>query len=131
MFDDSARAFLQKPLLARMSTIDAGGYPHTVPVWFMLDGDEIVIISERGTRKVAHIEANPRGALSIGGDPGDGAGYLLKGDFSIEEDPGYAWMERLTRHYEQGERAEQDIAAWSALDMIVIRLRPKSLVKVA
>ena len=41
MLDDTIRAFLQKQLIARMSTIGADGYPHTVPVWFMLDGDDI------------------------------------------------------------------------------------------
>lgn len=131
LLDEAARAFLGKPLIARMSTIDGAGYPHTVPVWFMLDGDDFVIISERGTRKVAHAQANPKGALSIGGDPGQGAGYLLKGVFSIEEDPGFVWMEKLTRHYERGKQAEQDIAAWSRLDMIVIRFKPQKVAEVA
>jgi nitroimidazol reductase NimA-like FMN-containing flavoprotein (pyridoxamine 5'-phosphate oxidase superfamily) len=78
MISDSIREFLQKPLIARMSTIDPTGYPHTVPVRFALGGDDIVIISVRGTRKVDHILANPKGAVTIGGDPDDGAGYLIK-----------------------------------------------------
>jgi PPOX class probable F420-dependent enzyme len=130
MLDDSARAFLQKPLIARMSTVGPDGYPHTVPVWFKLDGDDIVVISTRDTRKVQHILANPKGAVTVGGDPGDGAGYLLQGDFSVEEDPGLAWMKTLTRYYEDAEQAEKDIAAWSDLDMIVIRLKLKRAVKV-
>ncbi len=32
MFNDAARKVLARPLIARMSTIDASGYPHTVPV---------------------------------------------------------------------------------------------------
>ncbi len=130
MLNDSIRAFLQKPHIARMSTLDPEGYPHTVPVWFMLDGDDLVIISERNTRKVEHIRANPKGAVSIGGNPGDGEGYLLKGEFSIEEDDGLTWMKRLTYHYESGDEAERDIAAWSELDMIVIRFKPRRVSKV-
>jgi general stress protein 26 len=113
-----------------MSTIDAEGYPHTVPVWFMLDGDEIVIISDRGTRKVRHIQANPKGAVAIGGDRGDGQGYLLKGEFSIEEDPDDAWVRRITHHYEDREEAEKDIAAWADLDIILLRLKPRAVIKV-
>ena len=130
MFTDTIREFLQKPLIARMSTLDSEGYPHTVPVWFALDGDDLVIISVRQTRKVSHILANPKGALTIGGDPGNGAGYLIKGDFSIEPDPDATWTRKLTYRYEAPEQAEKDIAAWADLDMIVLRLKPKVVLKV-
>ena len=130
MFTDTIREFLQKPLIARMSTIDSEGYPHTVPVWFALDGDDLVIISVRQTRKVSHIQANPKGALTIGGDPGNGAGYLIKGDFSIEPDPDATWTRKLTYRYGPPEQAEKDIAAWADLDMIVLRLKPKVVLKV-
>jgi hypothetical protein len=114
-----------------MSTIDRDGYPHTVPVWFMLDGDDIAIISVRQTAKVGHIRANPKGALEIGGDSGDGAGYLIKGDFALEEDPGDIWMRKLIDRYESGAQAEKDAAEWESLDIIVIWLKPKVVLKVA
>ncbi|MBN1284676.1 MAG: pyridoxamine 5'-phosphate oxidase family protein [Anaerolineae bacterium] len=130
MLDDQAREFLQKRLIARMSTVGPDGYPHTVPVWFKLEGDDIIIISTRDTRKVQHILANSKGAVTIGGDPNDGAGYLLQGDFSVEEDTDRIWLRTLTYYYEEKEQAEKDIAAWQDLDMIAIRLKPKKVVKV-
>jgi general stress protein 26 len=130
MFTDTIREFLQKPLIARMSTLDSEGYPHTVPVWFALDGDDLVIISVRQTAKVGHILANPKGAVTIGGDPGNGAGYLIKGHFSIESDPDATWTRKLTYRYESPEQAEKDITAWADLDMIVLRLKPKVVLKV-
>ncbi|MBI5667236.1 MAG: pyridoxamine 5'-phosphate oxidase family protein [Chloroflexi bacterium] len=131
MFTDEMRAFLQQPLIARISTIDREGWPHTVPVWFMLDGDEIAIISVRQTAKIGHIKANPNGAVQVGGDANDSAGYLIKGTFRIEEDPDRAWMKKLTYRYESGDKAEKDIADWTPLDMIVLRLTARSVVKVA
>ncbi|MAS38041.1 MAG: hypothetical protein CL610_28860 [Anaerolineaceae bacterium] len=130
MFDDKTRAFLQKPLLARMSTIDPDGYPHTVPVWFLLDGDELAIIAVRQTRKIGHIQANPKGCVSIGGDSGDGGGYLLKGTFSIHEDTDQAWTRKLCYQYESPEKAERDIADWADLDMIVLRFKPEQVLVV-
>jgi general stress protein 26 len=130
LFDETARAFLEKPLIARMSTIDPDGYPHTVPVWFKLDGSDIVIIAVRDTKKVGHIQNNPKGSVSIGGQEGDGGGYLLKGDFVIEEDPGDLWMNKLIYHYESGEKAAFDSADWAPLDIIVIRLKTKKVSKV-
>jgi general stress protein 26 len=113
-----------------MSTLDPDGYPHTVPVWFRLDEDDLVVISVSSTRKVGHIRANPKGAIAIGGDPADGGGYLIKGDFSIEADPDDAWVRKLTYHYEAPEQAEKDIADWADLDIIVLRLKPKVVLKV-
>jgi PPOX class probable F420-dependent enzyme len=130
MLTDSAREFLKKPLLARISTIDPDGYPHTVPVWFDVDGDDLIFISVRNTAKVGHIQANPKGAVTIGGDTDDDGGYLIKGTMTIEEDPGLRWLKQVTHRYESGEQAEKDIAEWSALDMIIIRLKPAKVRKV-
>ncbi|HEX2908454.1 MAG TPA: pyridoxamine 5'-phosphate oxidase family protein [Phototrophicaceae bacterium] len=131
MLTDEMRAFLQKPLVARMSTMDANGYPHTVPVWYMLDNDDIVIISIRQTAKIGHLKTSPKGAVAIGGDPNDGGGYLIKGEFTIEEDPDDFWMKKLTYHYESGAQAEKDIADWTPLDIVLLRLKIKSIAKVA
>lgn len=130
MLDDVVLTFLANPLIARMTTIDGDGYPHTVPVWFAVDGHELVIISDRDTRKVDHILTNPKGAVTIGGDTLDEAGYLLKGDFRVEEDPGHVWMRRLIDRYEEGEQAERDAAEWAELDIIVLRFTPRKVLRV-
>lgn len=130
-FTDEARAFLSKPLIARVSANGPDGYPHTVPVWFMLNGEDVIIITDRSTRKVRLFEADPRGAVVIGGDPGDEAGYLLKGDFAVEPDPDFKWLERVTYHYEDDDQAARDVAEWRQLDMIILRMTVRSIVKVA
>ncbi|HEX3051742.1 MAG TPA: pyridoxamine 5'-phosphate oxidase family protein [Aggregatilineaceae bacterium] len=130
MLDDAARAFLQKPLLARMSTIDQEGYPHTVPVWFMLEGDDICIIAVPETKKVGHIRRNPKGSVSVGGDVNDGGGYLIKGDFAVEDDPGGAFMRKITFHYEEPETAAKHVEDWKDLGIQTIRLKVKRVLKV-
>ena len=130
MLTEEVREFLKKPLLARLSTIDANGYPHTVPVWFDVDGDDIVFFGERQTAKVGYVQANPKGAVTIGGDSGDGGGYLIKGMLTIEEYLDLRWTKQITYRYEPKEQAEKDIADWSSLDLIVIRLTPQRVFKV-
>ncbi len=129
-FSDAIRQLLSKPLLARLSVIDRAGYPHTVPVWFDVDGDDLIFISDRDTAKVRYIQANPKGSVTIGGDSGDGGGCLIKGRLTVEEDPGLRWMKQLTYRYEPKEQAEKDIADWSTLDMMIIRLTPERVLKV-
>ncbi len=131
MFTTETREFLQEPRIARLSTIDANGYPHTVPLWFDLDGDDIIIISDRNTRKIDHIAVRNKGCVQIGGDVNDSAGYLFKGELSVEADPDYRWLAQVTRRYEQGVKAEEDIELWrTTLDMFVIRLKVKRVIKV-
>ncbi len=130
MFDDQAREVLTRPLVARMSTIDDEGFPHTVPVWFMLDGSDLVVMGMRSTRKVKHMQARSQGSMCIGGQPGDGGGYLIKGHWSAEEDPGKHWQKTITYHYEPKEQADKDLADWADLDIIVMRLKPTQVLKV-
>jgi general stress protein 26 len=131
MFNSAVRELLQKPLTARLATIDKNGYPHVVPLWFDMDGDDVIIVSDRNTRKIDYIALNPKGCLQLGGDAEAGVGYLLKGDLIVEPDPDYKWLKQVTRRYESGEQAEKDIELWrTTLDMIVIRLKVKKVIKV-
>jgi hypothetical protein len=67
----------------------------------------------------------------VGGDESSGAGYLFKGELSVEPDPDYRWLKQVTRRYESGEQAEKDIELWrTTLDMVVIRLKVKRTIKV-
>lgn len=130
MLDDTTRAFLEKPLIARMSTIDSNGYPHTVPVWFMRDDDDLLVISVRQTRKIGYIAANAKGAIVVGGEPGDGGGYLFKGEFSVEPDGDQQWTRKFIYRYESGEKAEQDVRDWADLEMVLLRLKVTKVSKV-
>ncbi len=133
MYSEQVREFLQRPLLARMSVIDEEGYPHTVPVNHIMDGDDLIITTVRSTRKVAYIQANPKGSIVIGGDydEGDEAGYLLKGMYSIEEDPGFNWLKRMFYHHCEGDQdcIDRHLAEFMPKDMIVLRFRVERVIK--
>jgi PPOX class probable F420-dependent enzyme len=134
MFDAAVLKFFSRPLIARLSTLGADGYPHTVPVWFDVEqrGEltELVVVSDRAATKVRNVERDPRAALSIGGDPFDGDGYLVRGDMTAEGDAEHAVTHRLIDRYEHGPRNAEFRAAWKDDDIVVLRLRPKSIVRV-
>src|SRR5687767_7907324 len=81
---DSIREFLDQPLLAYLSTIDSAGFPHTVPVWFGVDGDNLILPTMAERVRLKHIATNPKGAVAIGGNPSEGEGYLIKGALRTE-----------------------------------------------
>jgi general stress protein 26 len=130
LLSDSVRRLLDQPLVARISVIDDEGYPHTIPIWFIRDGDDVMFFSSRDTRKNKHIQANPKGALVIGGDPYGSEGYLLKGEFALEEDPERHWLRAITPRYEPREIADQHVEEWGKGDLVALRFTPRQVVKV-
>ncbi len=130
MLTPETREFLDRKLIARLATLGADGYPHNVPIWYMLEGDDIVFISDRSTRKTKNLVANSKAAVVIGGDPDDGTGYMLRGDVSIEEDPEKAMTKRMTYRYETREEGDRLLELWKDDDIIIMRLKLKSVVKV-
>ena len=118
MLDDSVRAFLQQRQIARVTTIGPDGYPHTVPIWYILDGNDIVITTGPAARKVKNVRANPKGAVAVGGDPVNdhdsyAVGYLFQGEWSLEGEPGSDWIRKIAlRYWGDPERVEREIAGW-------------------
>jgi PPOX class probable F420-dependent enzyme len=129
VFTDEIRAHLSQPVIGRFSTVTADGYPHTVPVWFLLDGDDLLVFAVANTQKVKNARANHRANLAIGGDPVGTPCYLIEGDVSVEADPEHVIAERITRHYEAPAEAEASLAAWRDLELVVLRLRPRRILK--
>jgi predicted pyridoxine 5'-phosphate oxidase superfamily flavin-nucleotide-binding protein len=135
MLKPEVRSFLEAPHVARLSVVDVNGYPHTVPLWYAVDGDDIVMISDRTTRKVEFLGANSKASICIGGGEGAdtavAAGYLFKGDCTAQEDADHQWLRLITHRYRSPAQAEKDIAQWSTeLDIIVLRLRVAKVIKV-
>jgi predicted pyridoxine 5'-phosphate oxidase superfamily flavin-nucleotide-binding protein len=128
---DEIRALLQGRLLAHVTTINPDGYPHTVPIWYILDGDTIVIATGPASRKVKNIRVNPKGAVVVGGNPVNdhqsySVGYLFQGDWAVEGEPGLDWIRRIALRYRDDvARVEREIAAWGphqALRFTILRL---------
>ena len=61
-----AEAALRKDPVVWMSSIQADGRPHLVPVWFHWDGERIVAFSKPRARKVDNLRDEPRVMLAVG-----------------------------------------------------------------
>lgn len=131
MFDEQLHSLLIQSVIARFSTVRPDGYPHTVPVWFMLDGEDLLIFSLKDTRKVKNALSHPKGCLSIGGDPAGSPGYLIDGDLTVEADSDHVIAARITHHYEPPEKAEEDLQAWRDEIFVAVRLKPRRVVQVS
>jgi PPOX class probable F420-dependent enzyme len=75
-------ALLRRSRNGVLATVGPDGSPHAAPVWYLWDGDEILISTPGTTQKIRDIERNPRVALCV--DDQVAAEYLtLYGQASI------------------------------------------------
>lgn len=135
MFTDAALAFLRAPRFGYLATIGDDGVPHNVPIWYdiasVADGaPEVVMIADRTSRKTRNVLARPQAALTVGGMPDDGEGYMVRGVVTVVDDPEQRVTHAMIDRYERGERNAALRALWADDDIVALRLAPTSVVKV-
>ncbi len=97
---------LHKEIMIWLSTVRPNGHPHLVPVWFLWDGETILIFSQPKTQKVRNLQHNLNVMLALdtarlGGDIVmiEGKAELLKEPTTAIMSPEYAekYKERMAR----------------------------------
>ena len=77
---------LREEIVVWMTTVTPAGSPLPMPVWFLWDGDESVVLYSRPGARVRNIEANHRVALNFHGDGRGGDIVVLSGHATIDAD---------------------------------------------
>lgn len=65
-------------------TVDANGMPQPVPVWFLWDGQSVLIYSQPNQAKIRNIERTGHASLHFNSDPHGGDVVVLTGAATIE-----------------------------------------------
>ena len=95
---ESHRDLLDSPV-ATLATIGRDGRPQVSEVWFLAEGDSVVISLNRTRQKTRNLERNPACNLFIL-DLANPYRYLeLRGDAEIVPDPDYAVADRVGAKY--------------------------------
>ena len=71
----------------KLATTRADGSPHVAPVWFILDGDDLVFMTGADTVKGKAILRDPRVALSVDDENPPFAFASIEGFVSVSRDP--------------------------------------------
>jgi len=56
-------AFLRQAKTIVLSTLDRRGYPHSVAMWYVMDGDHCLMTTYAKSQKAVNIRRNPKVAL--------------------------------------------------------------------
>ncbi|MCF3131436.1 MULTISPECIES: PPOX class F420-dependent oxidoreductase [Streptomyces] len=109
MTDEQWREFVSHGTrTGKLSTVRADGSPHVAPVWFLLDGDEVVFNTGKETVKGRNLARDERVALCVDDDTPPFHFVVLNGRARLSEDLGELrhWATRIAARYMGEEHAE-------------------------
>lgn len=84
---DETDAFLQRPLVVRLATVQPDGWPYVTPVWQQWDGRAFWIIPRERSAFVEFIRQEPRVCLSIALESEPYTRMMVQGMAEIVEGP--------------------------------------------
>lgn len=81
-------AFLDEQRTVICATNGTGGWPHLMPLWYVLRGDDIWAWTYARSQKVRNLERDPRATLQVeaGADYGELRGIMIEADTEIHRD---------------------------------------------
>ncbi len=97
---------LNRDAVARLATVDADGYPHVTPIWFIWVDGAFYLTSYTGRPHLRRIHANPRVGLVIDVEDelrtdGERPNQQVRvtGDATISTDTDDLWTTRIRNKY--------------------------------
>ena len=129
MTADEARAFLlERPRTAKLATVRADGRPHVAPVWFDLDGAQLVFTTWHTTVKAANLRRDPRVSLCVDDEAPPFA--FVEGIVALSEnlDELRAWATRIAGRYMGAAQAAAFGARNGVPGEILVRVQPTRII---
>src|SRR6266487_4528132 len=106
---EKARAFLNERRFAVLATINSDGTPQLTTMWYLLEGDIIVMNTKAERIKDRNMKRDPRIAICVQ----DGYSYVtINGTVEMIDDPHISQQDiaRLATRYNGAEKARQQVA---------------------
>ena len=125
MFSDKQRQRLERELILWLTTVTADGQPQSHPVWYVLDGDDLLMWSVPGERS-SNLESNKRVAAHVNDNGRGGDVLTIEGTANIEGDRGMgsSHPEFARRYQPLIESFKSDWAWFDGTYTIPVRIRP-------
>lgn len=83
------RAFVSEGTrTGKLATVRRDGRPHVVPIWFVLDGDDLVFTTGARSVKARAMRRDPRVCLCVDDERPPYAFVMVEGTVAVSEDPG-------------------------------------------
>ncbi|WP_261560196.1 PPOX class F420-dependent oxidoreductase [Frankia tisae] len=116
-----------------LATVRADGRPHVVPVWFVLDGDDVVFNTGAESVKGRALRRGGVAALCVDDERAPYSFVTLSGPVVLSEEVTEVrrWATRIAARYMGAERAEEYGARNGVPGELLVRLSPAQVVALA
>jgi len=131
MTPDEIRDFLTHGTrTAKLATTSANGSPHVMPVWFVLDGEELVFTTHAESVKGRNLRRDPRAALVVDEEQPPFAFVHIRGHVVLSDDPQelLRFATEIGGRYMGADRADEFGRRNAAPGELVVRLRPERVI---
>jgi hypothetical protein len=133
MTQDEIRAFLTEGTrTGKVASVRADGRPHVTPIWFVVDGDDLVFTIWHETVKARTFTRDPRIALCVDDEEPPYAFVIVEGEAELitEPDPDtrLMWATRIAERYMGADRAEEFGRRNGVEGEWIVRLKPSKII---
>jgi PPOX class probable F420-dependent enzyme len=112
--EEEQRELLESQRVVVVSSIGTRGWPHSMPLWYVLRGSEIWIYTYAKSQKVKNLERDPRATLLVetGHEYGELRGVQIEAEAEIHRDLEHVFEvgRELTLRYSGGASLSEDAA---------------------
>ena len=131
MTPEERRAFLSHGTrTGKLSTVRASGAPHLAPIWFVLDGDDMVFTTGAESVKGRNLRRDPRAAMCVDDQAPPYSFVVVTGSVTLSHDLDemLRWATAIGARYMGEERAEAFGRRNAVPEEVLVRLVPSHVV---
>jgi len=128
--DERRQFLLESTRTGKVATTRADGRPHVTPVWFTVDGDEILFTTHETSLKAKAIRRDPRVAMCVDDQTPPYSYVLVEGNAELSDDLGELRQiaTAVGGRYMGADRADEFGARNAVPGELVVRITPTHIV---
>jgi PPOX class probable F420-dependent enzyme len=127
-FGDRVRRRLETEVVGWLTTVNANGTPRPSPVWFLWEGNSMLIYSKDGTSRTRNLARNGACSFNFDGNGSGGDIIVLEGTAVVSEDPPSTEIPAYQEKYrDQIPRIGMDPGGFAMAYPVPIRFMPDRL----
>jgi len=109
---------------AKVATVTAHGRPHVAPVWFTVDGRELVFSTSSRSVKARNLNHDARVAVTVDDETPPFAFVSITGHAELipRPDDFLNWTTRIATRYVGGERGPEMGKLYTEMDDLLVRI---------
>jgi PPOX class probable F420-dependent enzyme len=131
MTETERRRFLAEGTrTGKLATVREDGAPHVAPIWFVLDGDDLLFTTGANSVKGRAIRRDPRVALTVDREEPLYDFVIVEGTATVSEvlDELLTWATRIAARYMGEEKAEAYGKRNAVPGELLVRVTPTKII---